>query len=318
MDIAVMRMARLFRLLRLVKVMRVLQGMDSLYLLLTTLKGSLVVLGWSCVLLLIVQMFIAMICWFILTETYFYNENNPIEERRMVFEYFGSFSRAMLTMFEMTLANWPPVCRLLVEYVNEWFMLFCIVHKLTIGFAVIGVINGVFMQETFRVASTDDRIMVRDREREVKIYAAKMKRFFEAADDSGDGCLDIDEFKAVMSDPGILFWLASMQITVRDPEKLYKLLDVDGDGELTCEEVVKGFMGLRGAAKTADILMIKQELGELRELLTKDAPDSESDSQDGGGDDDDAHDGNDGSDQASESQVDLPPHPSEVRVTVSE
>ena len=40
----------------------------------------------------------------------------------------------MLSMFELTLGNWPPVTRLLSEEVTEWFMLICIAHKLTIGF----------------------------------------------------------------------------------------------------------------------------------------------------------------------------------------
>ena len=33
---------------------------------------------------------------------------------------------------------------------------------------MIGVINGVFMQETFKVASTDDSIMLRQKDREVR------------------------------------------------------------------------------------------------------------------------------------------------------
>lgn len=39
---------------------------------------------------------------------------------------------------------------------------FCNVWQVTIGFACIGVINGVFMQETLRVAQSDDAIMMRD------------------------------------------------------------------------------------------------------------------------------------------------------------
>ena len=54
-------------------------------------------------------------------------------------------------MFEITLGNWPPVARILQENVSEFYVAFSIIHKLVIGFAVIGVINGVFMQETFKV-----------------------------------------------------------------------------------------------------------------------------------------------------------------------
>jgi hypothetical protein len=264
---AVLRVARLFRLLRLIKVLRTLNGFDSLYLLMTTLKGSLAVLGWSCVLLFVVQMMIAMVLWFVLKVAYFDQSSYPVDERREVFEYFGTFARVMLTMFELTLANWPPVCRLLVEYVSEWFMLFFIFHKLTIGFAVVGVINGVFMQETFKVASTDDRIMMRQRQREVKIHTEKMKKLFNAADESGDGVIDSDEFKAIIADPEINMWLASMDIPVRDPESLYLLLDVDGDGELTCEELVKGAMKLRGAAKSLDVLAIRRDMQALTKIL---------------------------------------------------
>lgn len=31
----------------------------------------------------------------------------------------------------------------------------CLIHKLTMGFAVVGVINGVLMQETFKVGHGD-------------------------------------------------------------------------------------------------------------------------------------------------------------------
>lgn len=40
----------------------------------------------------------------------------------LVYTYFGTFSRSLLTMFEITLANWPPVCRALTENVTApWF-----------------------------------------------------------------------------------------------------------------------------------------------------------------------------------------------------
>ena len=46
-------------------------------------------------------------------------------------------------LFEASL-HWK--LRVLQDKVNEAYFLFSIAHKVTIGFAVIGVINGVFMQ----------------------------------------------------------------------------------------------------------------------------------------------------------------------------
>eukprot|EP00971_Amphidinium_carterae_P219129 4349964-Amphidinium_carterae.2 len=58
----------------------------------------------------------------ILVETYLKEEDKPIEERLEVYLYFGTFSRALLSMFELTMANWPPICRLLMENVSELWM----------------------------------------------------------------------------------------------------------------------------------------------------------------------------------------------------
>merc|ERR1712183_1080695 len=100
-------------------------------------------------------------------------------------------------MFEITLADFPPVARLLSEEHSQWFMLICVMHKLTIGFAVVGVINGVILQETFKVASSDDRLMVRQLDRARDLTAKKMRSLFEALDVSNDGFLDLDEFKII-------------------------------------------------------------------------------------------------------------------------
>jgi hypothetical protein len=267
-DATLLRTARLFKLLRLVKVIKTLQGFDSLYLLVTTLRGSFQILGWSCILLVAVQMLVAFTMWFLLTMTYFDNDYYPKDERREIFRYFGTFSRAMLSMFELTLANWPPICRALVETVNEWFMIFFVAHKLTMGFAVIGVINGVFMQETFKVASSDDSIMMRQRDRDVRIYGEKMSRLFQATDADSNGVVSIDEFGTVMQDPEIVKWMSTLEIPVRDHRDLFTLLDVDSNGVLTAEELVKGMLRLRGNAKSVDVISLKRFMLQQQKCLS--------------------------------------------------
>merc|ERR1740130_1431033 len=129
------------------------------------------ILGWAVALLVVMLTTVALFLAQILHASYFDEASATnlseaeLEMKRKLYAYFGSFTRCLLSMFELTLANWPPVTRLLAEEVSEWFMLFCLIHKLTLGFAVIGVINGVIMQETFKVASTDDMVMVRQRKR---------------------------------------------------------------------------------------------------------------------------------------------------------
>merc|ERR1712194_616440 len=187
-------------------------------------------MGWSCCLLGLFQVVVALWVHSILATWYLEDSAYPVEERKLVFEYWGSFSRAVLTTFEMTLADFTIPCRMLSEYVNEWFAVFFVAHKLTIGFAVIGVINGVFIQETFKVADTDDQLMIRQRERAMKTHAQKMDRLFVAADETGDGLLDMGEFLATMKEPEVQTWMASMDLDVEDAGVVFQLVDADGDG----------------------------------------------------------------------------------------
>merc|ERR1719229_54353 len=108
-------------------------------------------------------------------ESYVQDESNPEDRRMEVFKFYGSFSRSMLTMFEITLGNWMPPCRALVENVSEWFMLIFLTHKLVIGFSVVSVINAVFVQETFKVATSDDRIMLMLKQRARKTHMNKIR-----------------------------------------------------------------------------------------------------------------------------------------------
>merc|ERR1712093_28226 len=101
----------------------------------------------------------------------------------------------MLSMFELSLANFPPIVWVLSEKITSWLIFFCLVHKLTVGFAVIGVINSVFIQETFKVANQDNYILKRQRERSDANFAEKMKLLFHhKADDATATVLSLSEF----------------------------------------------------------------------------------------------------------------------------
>merc|ERR1712032_71388 len=101
------------------------------------------------------------------------------EQKKEVYEYFGTYWRAMVSLFELMLGNWPPICRLMMETMYEPWSIFAIGYKLTMGFAVIGVIFGVFTQETFRAAETDDQLMLRKKKAQAQTHARKMRFFFE-------------------------------------------------------------------------------------------------------------------------------------------
>merc|ERR1712096_276595 len=123
-------------------------------------------------------------------------------------------------------------------------MLFSLAHKLVIGFSVVSVIMGVFIQETFKVATTNDEIMLLEKERQMRNHLTKMNSLFEHADENMDNVLDLKEFEMVLSDPGITKWL-------------------------TAEELVKGGARLKGAARSIDVITLLAEHRDLQDTVNQ-------------------------------------------------
>jgi len=247
----------LARLLRLLRLIRKIHLFDSLFLITTAMRGSFSVLLWSIVILALVQMMLALFLQSLL-EVYIVDEQKTEAARFQIFQFYGTFARNMLTMFEITLGNWMPPCRALIENASEWWMLFFLAHKVVIGFSVVTVITSVFIQETFKVATTDDRIMVMSTERARRTHINKINALFGYADQDGNGFIDIHEFTNVLADSKLRTWLAAMGLTVRDNLQLFELLDADGDGHINVAELVDGVSRLKGTATSYDLVSVEK------------------------------------------------------------
>lgn len=264
---SVVRLVRMARLLRLLRIVRTIQAFDALYIMTTAIKGSSKILTWTFVLLLLVQTTLA---FFLnqLLESYMTDESLDIDSRHLLWKYFGTTTRALFTMFEMALGGWAGIGRMLSEHANEFFIVFAVAFKMVIGFAVVGVVNGIFFQETFNVASNDDRIMLQRSIRDMERNTAKMRTFFKAADSSGDGVLDLEEWLGIMDNDQITAWLWAQGLKVDDAATIFALID-DGDGGLSADEVVAGVANLKGAARSMDLIMFMRQTQKFQELVCK-------------------------------------------------
>jgi hypothetical protein len=234
------------------------------------------ILGFAVLLLSVMLMTVGLFLTQILQATHFSGtfedkSQEEMEKMHMLYEYFGSFTRCLLSMFELTLANWAPVTRLLAEEVAEPFWFLCVVHKLIIGFAVIGVINGVILQETFSVALTDDMIMMRKKKRASEVLSKKMTTLFDYLDagdglNSGDGLLDFEEFEKLADLPEVQMWLASMDIETDDLRTLFNLLDDEKSGAISVDQLVDRIGRVKGAARSIDVLSLYQDVHHWMQL----------------------------------------------------
>merc|ERR1711920_1198134 len=108
------------------------------------------------------------------------------EKQEELFRAWGSFVRAMVTMFEITLANWGPPCHLLMEHVSIWWGLVFVIYKSTFGLAVVQVIMSVFTQQTFKIAGQDEVVMIKEKQQASRLMAMRLDSLFDRIDALGD------------------------------------------------------------------------------------------------------------------------------------
>jgi len=264
-DPMALRLCRLARIFRMLRVVRNVGSLHSLQLLVRAIVASGGILIWSVSLLLGIMVVCSLCLNHVLTD-YLLDKDTPIEERQLVYNKFGTFTRTLVTMFELTLANWVPACELLTEHVNEWYALPLLLYKCTAGYAVLAVITGVFLHETFDVAGTDDTVMIAQRERAMLKHREKMGHIFSECDTSGDGKLLFDEFCAIVDDPRARAWFSAMGLDVHDARTLFSLLD-DGDRTLTVDELTRGVAWLKGPARALDIAVLHRDIAHLTDSV---------------------------------------------------
>jgi len=238
---------------------------DSLLLLVKSLTASFTALLWSFLLLVVVQVAVGIA----LAQTLrgFINGKGDLEKQREVFEYFGTFTRSMVTMFESTVGNWIPPCRCLMENVSEAYGFFYIVYRCLFCFALVNVIRAVFITETSRVAQNDDQVAMLKKERMQQEYGEKLRDLFFELDDSGDGLITWQEFSQLLEDDVMKKYVSTLYLDVSDLAELFKLLD-DGDGAISADEFCLGVARVKGPARSVDVVSVHNMLKKLEHKIS--------------------------------------------------
>jgi len=266
-DPMIVRVLRLLRIAHVVRAFKDMTYFDTCFLLLKSIQASAGAFIWTLILLLFIQ-FAAATGFCQILDDFINDETKPIDDRQKVFEYFGTYTNAALTMFEVTQANWVPSCRLLYSSVGKSYAWLFVVYRCMFMFAILKIITAVFLAETNRCVSSDTELAITKAKRQQELYRSKLSAIFAELDDSGDGMLSKDEFEQLMNDNYLRTVLAIIGIDTRDLHKLFHILD-NGDGQFSTEEFFEGLSHVRGAAKSIDILELQFSFGVFRDTMDR-------------------------------------------------
>jgi len=252
MDPMIIRFVRLLKLARFAKMFRMAGSLHSMNLILKSVAASLGALFWSMLLLFMIQCVVGMFVSQIV-QSFIEDDSEDVTARREVFRYYGTFSRTQFTMFEVTHANYANAARVLVDNVSETWAWFFVGYRCTVAFAFLQVIRAVFIQRTLKVADNDRDLVLHTRKAAMKELHKKLGDIYVMLDGSGDGTIDPDEFKALLNEEKTKIWLSALDIDCSDPDQLFELLDLDGDGIITKSEFTHGAAKLRGSSTQRDM-----------------------------------------------------------------
>eukprot|EP00929_Paragymnodinium_shiwhaense_P119875 TRINITY_DN9178_c0_g1_i1.p1 TRINITY_DN9178_c0_g1~~TRINITY_DN9178_c0_g1_i1.p1 ORF type:complete len:621 (+),score=89.94 TRINITY_DN9178_c0_g1_i1:46-1908(+) len=263
-----MRLARVARLLRFLRLVKTIQMFDVLCLLIGSLRASCAILLWSSLLLVLIMCCTALISHTLMLG-YINDESLPLDTRHEAYIVFGSFVRSFLTVHKLTFSLDTAAPEIIFE-LNEWFAIPLLLYQILVSFAVIKVIEAVFLNETIKLAATNDELVIMEKNRWESMQEEKVKALFYEADDSGDGYVDYPEFMVIMNDDKVISWLEAIDVEIDDPRLVWELLCNWNSGrggsqdKLNVQSFVRGVGRLKGSAKSLDVLQLLREFGSLK------------------------------------------------------
>mmetsp|Transcript_809 Transcript_809/g.1536 ORF Transcript_809/g.1536 Transcript_809/m.1536 type:complete len:572 (+) Transcript_809:89-1804(+) len=276
-----MRMLRLAKIGRLAGALKNSPAVQSLQMLLKCISNCVHTLGWSLCVLVVIQsimgLFISSVVQNMLTDSLSQDPDIalPMNLQNDLFYWYGTFSKTMMTMFQILFANWIPCARILIDNVSEVWALFFICYRCLIGFAVLNVIKAVFVQSTMKVAQQDQELLIAQKQRQNEANQKNLKSLFSEIDESGDGEVSYEELMAVVENPKMKLWMSALEIDTHDLQSLFKLLD-DGDGNISIDEFLKGIGRLKGPAKAIDLATLlagftkmQKDMGDMKALIKR-------------------------------------------------
>lgn len=259
---------RLIRLARFVRILRLFQFriFKELLTMLSGLLSGLRTLVWAFVLL-----FFPIYLLGILLTTFIGKEAT---DQALEQESFGSLGASMFTVFrctvgDCTFSNGTPVIMALTRKYGEICAITYIMGIMLTEFGLFNLIMATFVDSALATAKKNDIKQTRKRLCDKALASDKAAAMVERLWALGGNPVELfdpeeairmnitkEHFDMVIKDGQVQAILEELDIPESDRLELFDVLDADGGGTLTLEELVCGILSLRGDPRRSDVIQV--------------------------------------------------------------
>eukprot|EP00929_Paragymnodinium_shiwhaense_P088575 TRINITY_DN48894_c0_g1_i1.p1 TRINITY_DN48894_c0_g1~~TRINITY_DN48894_c0_g1_i1.p1 ORF type:complete len:771 (-),score=104.12 TRINITY_DN48894_c0_g1_i1:85-2220(-) len=241
---------RLLRIARVARVVRVLHLIPELRMLLISIGASVKALVWTVSLLLLMTFMMAVFLAQLVAEIKEDNLGNGVEMDADLDLYFGTFDRAMLSLYQAASKGIPWALLVRPLYNNCHFtvvLAFCAYISFVL-FAIMNVVTGMFVGSCIKGGEEAER----------RTLMAEMGDLFMSTDVADEGWITLQDFNLLMKNPRMKRCLKTFGLDKTDAQLLFDLLDTDLSGEIDHRDFVVSCAKMHGAAKAVDMRAVLQ------------------------------------------------------------
>jgi len=126
--------------------------------------------------------------------------------------------------------------------------------------ALLNTVTAVFVQVAFLRTENDRERLVEKELDDKRDFLQTMRRMFSELDHDGSGIIHFEELHEHLNHPEIGAYFSKLGVDCSEVEKLFHLLDEDGNKSIDRDEFMYGCLRLRGAAKSLDVALLHSEI----------------------------------------------------------
>eukprot|EP00931_Biecheleriopsis_adriatica_P100931 TRINITY_DN76165_c0_g1_i1.p1 TRINITY_DN76165_c0_g1~~TRINITY_DN76165_c0_g1_i1.p1 ORF type:complete len:549 (+),score=101.58 TRINITY_DN76165_c0_g1_i1:98-1744(+) len=261
---------RYVRMVRVLRIARLTVALSELRKLIDSVSSAMAPLTWTVILLAILIYAFAVVLTNLVTEHKIQKGRESMEEHEeLLLEFFGSFYSTMLTLFMIVAdgIHWYEVSRPLRDDISPWMELAMVAFVVFMLLAIMNIITARFVESVMKTAEENERREIRS-----ELWSMFSEHFAsEGRIDKDNMMIGRDAFKAFADHPKMLEFISMVGIPPEESDRLFDLLDQDGDGDMTATEFVTGCEKLVGPARAEMCTRIEhamhQQRGEIAKLL---------------------------------------------------